>query len=212
MITAREEILARIRAANAAAGAAPAPRPEAPVDDRAGDVDLFCANVADYRADVRRAAAGAVAGEVAAALAEHDVRSLIVPDGLAEAWLAELPPGLRLRRVDAASAPSPAELDAIDAVVTSATVGIARTGTIVLDHGPGQGVRALTLVPDVHVCVIAGEQVVADLPGALARIVRGDATDRPLTWISGPSATSDIELTRVEGVHGPRTLVVVVIV
>ena len=150
--------------------------------------------VADYRAVVEQCAPDELAGLVAAAVSGH---SVVVPEGLGfEVAGAVIDTGL-----------SSAELDAIDAVVTEARVGIAETGTIVLDHGAGQGRRAITLVPDRHICVVRQDQVVADVPEAVALL----DPRRPQTWISGPSATSDIELDRVEGVHGPRNLHVIVV-
>jgi L-lactate dehydrogenase complex protein LldG len=104
-----------------------------------------------------------------------------------------------------------AELDTVDAVLTCAVVAIAETGTIVLDHTAGMGRRTLTLVPDLHVCVVTADQVVGDVPEAVARLSASVKAGRPLTWISGGSATVDIELHRVEGVHGPRTLCVVLV-
>ena len=154
--------------------------------------------MADYRARVTRCAPEQAAAAVEAAL--RGTERVVVPRGFPDdvarrVWQRVQDPG------------SPAGLDRLDAVLTTATVGIAVTGTLVLDHGPGQGRRALTLVPDRHVCVVRADQVVADVPAALALL---DPL-RPQTWVSGPSATSDIELTRVEGVHGPRTLHVVVL-
>ena len=191
-MSAREEILARVRAATtgAAAPATPAPR----VRVGAGSVELFVERVADYRAVVVRCTPEELADRVAEAV--HGC-SVVVPEGL----------GVEVSDARSDDALSAAELDDIDAVVTEATVGIAETGTIVLDHGAGQGRRALTLVPDRHVCIVRADQVVAGVPDAVARL---DGT-RALTWISGPSATSDIELDRVEGVHGPRQLHVIVV-
>jgi L-lactate dehydrogenase complex protein LldG len=174
--------------------------PQAPVPRRTPDpavdvVTLFCERVADYRAVVERCSEGELADRLRLALPEG--ARVVVPAGLD----LDVPGGVP---DDALSA---AELDALDAVVTRARLGIAETGTIVLDHGPGQGRRAITLVPDHHVCIVEAGQVVGDVPDAVAAL---DAS-RPLTWISGPSATSDIELDRVEGVHGPRRLHVIVV-
>ncbi|NYG54395.1 LUD domain-containing protein [Nocardioides perillae] len=206
-MSAREEVLGRVRAALAdvapqarAAVAPTAPRvPERPHHEV---VDLFCERVADYRAVVERCAVDELGDRVAAALA--GAARVVVPPGLADV---ALPPGLTVVVDGEPDVLGAAELDAVDAVVTAARVGIAETGTVVLDHAPDQGRRALTLVPDLHVCVVREEQVVADVPDALPLLDPA----RPLTWISGPSATSDIELSRVEGVHGPRTLHVLVV-
>ncbi len=157
-------------------------------------VALFAERAADYRAVVERVPEQDVPAAIARALTGT---RFVVPDGLPDSWL---PPGVELVRDDPPL--SALELDATDGVITGCAVAIAETGTIILDHGPGQGRRALTLVPDFHLVVVRADQVAADLPDAFARL---DPT-RPHTLISGPSATSDIELIRVEGVHGPRTL------
>ena len=194
-MSAREEILADVRGALAAADVAPVHVPRGYRATTAPDLDLFAERVADYRAVVVRCAADQVEQRIAQAL--PDGARVVVPDGLPWPVPGAVPD-------DGLSA---LDLDRIDAVVTAATVGIASTGTIVLSHGPGQGRRALTLVPDLHVCVVRADQVVADVPDAVALLDPA----RPTTWVSGPSATSDIELNRVEGVHGPRTLHVVLV-
>ena len=167
---------------------------------------LFAERAADYRAVVERvpepgpaALAAAIAG-VLAARAAAVPGPFVVPDGLPAEWLAELPSGITLARDEPPLAA--AELDQMSGVVTGCAVAIAETGTIILDHGPGQGRRALTLVPDFHLVVVREDQIAADLADAFARLDPA----RPHTLISGPSATSDIELIRVEGVHGPRNL------
>jgi L-lactate dehydrogenase complex protein LldG len=166
-------------------------------DATPASLELFVDRVEDYRARVHRVAPADVAATVAALAAGR----LVVPAGFPEQWLTGVDVVPDLPSLSAA------ELDALDGVVTSCALAIAETGTIVLDGGPGQGRRALTLVPDHHVVVVRAEQVVATVPQANARL---DAR-RPQTWISGPSATSDIELQRVEGVHGPRLLDVVLV-
>lgn len=170
----------------------------------AGTVDLLAENLADYRALVHRCRAGELAATVARLLSEHGSRSVVTPAGLPDAWLS----GADATRVIDAAANTPAELDGVDSVVTACAVAVAETGTLVLDGSPDQGRRRITLVPDHHICVVrVPEQVVSSVPQALGRL----DPRRPLTWISGPSATSDIELDRVEGVHGPRTLEVVLV-
>jgi L-lactate dehydrogenase complex protein LldG len=143
-----------------------------------------------------------LANAVRGALRKRGVTALVVPDGVPAAWL---PARLTVLRDDPPL--DTGQLDRADGVLTLCAVAIAETGTIVLDAGTGQGRRALTLLPDYHLCVVRADQIVAGVPDAIARL---DPT-RPLTWISGPSATSDIELNRVEGVHGPRTLEVVLV-
>jgi L-lactate dehydrogenase complex protein LldG len=193
-VSAREEILGRVRAALASAPEPPTVARDYRRSFEGSVLDLFAERVADYRAVVTRCAPEAVAGTVVTIL---DGARTVVPPGLP--W--------HLPHAEADTGQTAVELDGFGAVVTAAAVGIAVTGTVVLDHGPDQGRRALSLVPDLHVCVVRADQVVAGVPEAIARL---DPT-KPQTWISGPSATSDIELDRVEGVHGPRILHVVLV-
>ena len=208
-MNAREEILGRIRTA-VGGGAAPAPvardyrTGDQPRDLAAGELlELLVDRLVDYRALVRRSTTSLVAASVVAALTERGARRVAVPEGILPAGLDRLEPGIEL--VGDAPPLTPAQLDVLDGVLTGCAVAIAETGTIVLDGGNGQGRRILSLVPDYHLVVVTAAQVVAGVPEAVARL---DPT-RPQTWISGPSATSDIELDRVEGVHGPRTLEVI---
>lgn len=155
-------------------------------------VDLLAENLADYRAIVHHCDADGLASTIAGLLAERGSASVVVPAGLDEAWLAATDVTRVPDRLDS----TPHELDAVDSVVTACAVAIAETGTLVLDGSPDQGRRRITLVPDHHICVVrVPDQVVSSVPQALERLDPA----RPLTWISGPSATSDIELDRVEG-------------
>ncbi|WEH13970.1 lactate utilization protein C [Streptomyces sp. VNUA24] len=167
-------------------------------------VELLAENLADYRALVHRTDADGLAEMIAGLLRAHGSTTVLVPSGLREDWLS----ATGLTRVPDQGESTAHELDRVDSVVTACALAIAETGTIVLDGSPDQGRRRITLVPDHHVCVVrVPDQVVSSVPQALGLL----DPSRPLTWISGPSATSDIELDRVEGVHGPRTLEVVLV-
>jgi L-lactate dehydrogenase complex protein LldG len=194
-VSARDDVLARVREAQSGA-VIDVPRDY--VRSGAVSLDLLVERLEDYQAEVHRCAEV----EVPEVLRRLLTGSVVVPGGFPPQWLVPV-----VATLVADESLSAAGLDAIDAVVTTCAVAVCETGTVVLDAGPGQGRRALSLVPDRHVVVVRASQVVATVPEALQRL---DPT-RPQTWISGPSATSDIELQRVEGVHGPRHLVVVLV-
>jgi L-lactate dehydrogenase complex protein LldG len=215
--TAKETILWRVRRATR----------DVPEDERPGDVPVergyrdrdesereeivgrFAERVAEYKATVRRVREDELPGVIEETLRDRGVERLVVPPLLPEGWIPDgietLSDATRLRLTDE-------ELDASDGALTGCALGIAQTGTIVLDAGPAQGRRALNLLPDYHLCVVREEQIVGLVPEAFARLeatVKNEG--RAITFISGPSATSDIELIRVEGVHGPRTLEVLIV-
>ena len=217
MATAKETILWRVRRATR----------DVPEDERPGDVPVergyrdrdesereeivgrFAERAAEYKATVRRVREVELPGVIEETLRDRGVERLVVPPLLPEGWIPDgietLSDATRLRLTDE-------ELDASDGALTGCALGIAQTGTIVLDAGPAQGRRALTLLPDYHLCVVREEQIVGLVPEAFARLeatVKNEG--RAITFISGPSATSDIELIRVEGVHGPRTLEVLIV-
>jgi L-lactate dehydrogenase complex protein LldG len=203
--SARDAVLARIRAA-LEDGPAPVVVPreyERTLPPDTDILELFVDRVSDYRATVHRTTAAGLPETIGAVLAERRAARIVTPPGLPSDWLT------RTNAESTGDEPplSHAALDALDGVVTGCAVAIAETGTIVLDAGPDQGRRAISLLPDLHVCVVIAGQVVGTVPEALERLDPA----RPQTWISGPSATSDIELQRVEGVHGPRTLDVVLV-
>jgi L-lactate dehydrogenase complex protein LldG len=202
----RDRILARVReAVTDAPDAPPVTRdyltthtPEERI------TELLAENLADYRALVHRTTTPELPALIAALLGARGAGTVLVPPGLPDSWLS----ATTITRVRDEAETTARDLDAVDSVVTGCALAIAETGTLILDAGPDQGRRRITLVPDHHICVVhVPGQVVASVPQAMPRL---DPT-RPQTWISGPSATSDIELDRVEGVHGPRTLEVILV-
>lgn len=215
MVTAKEEIFARIRSAlsdvtDPEPTETPIPWTYGQPTKVADPVGLFLERVADYKAGVARVPAVDVPATLVEHLRDLAVRSVVLPAGIDDSWreaIAEA--GFEIISDDPQLTPD--QLDKVDAVVTAVAVGVAETGTFVMDHRADQGRRALTLVPDRHICVVRAEQIVTDMPEAIARLKPSVARDaQPLTFVSGPSATSDIELSRVEGVHGPRILRVIV--
>ena len=210
--TARDIILRRIRAALADRAATP-DAPEVPIQRAYRQVDeaprdaiiaQFVERVAEYKATVHETTDSDLPHAIAAALACRGVRTLVVPADIPDDWL---PAGIALLRDEPPLAYD--ALDGSDGVLTACALGIAQTGTIVLNGGPCQGRRAISLIPDYHLCVVREEQITGIVPEAIAALA--PRASQPITFISGPSATSDIELNRVEGVHGPRTLEVLVV-
>ena len=213
-MNAREEVLARIANAHRAA-----PPPDLRYEDIAREyritsdssvevlTELLIDRLVDYRALVRQCPVDDLGATIADALLERGARTVVVPEGVDPSWTANLSADVRTDEPSSGDRLSVSELDGVDGVITSCAAAIAETGTLILDGSPGQGRRVLTLIPDYHLCVVFADQIVPDVPQALGRL---EAT-RPLTMISGPSATSDIELNRVEGVHGPRTLEVIIV-
>ena len=213
-MSARTEVLARIAAAHRAA-----PPPDSPYEaivreyrttsdlDQSALTELLVDRLVDYKALVRRCSYDDLAGTIADALADRGAGTVVVPAGLDPSWLAGLSVEVRIDGSSGEDHRSVAELDQTDGVITTCAAVVAQTGTLILDGSPGQGRRVISLIPDYHLVVVLPNQICADVPQGLPRL---DAT-RPLTMISGPSATSDIELNRVEGVHGPRTLEVIIV-
>jgi L-lactate dehydrogenase complex protein LldG len=215
MVSAKETILWRIRRATR-----DVPEEERPENVsvergyRRGDgaphgeiVDRFAERTAEYEATVRRVQADKLPKAIEEALTRRGVKRLVVPPYLPKEWIPEGVDTLR-----DATRLTKEELDGSDGVLTGCALGIAQTGTIVLDSGRAQGRRALTLLPDYHLCVVREDQIVGLVPEAFAELEDAVKNEgRAITFISGPSATSDIELDRVEGVHGPRTLEVLIV-
>jgi L-lactate dehydrogenase complex protein LldG len=215
-LSTRDEVLGRVRAA--LQDVAPSERAEhvaVPRDyqrslglTRQATIERFAERLTDYGADVRRCAPGEEAGVVAEALAEAGARRVGLPGDLPPALR---PGGVELVADETLATRGAGGLEGLDAVLTTCSLAIAETGTICLTAGPGDGRRALTLVPDLHVCVVPAGLVVGSVPEAMERLADAARAGRPITLASGPSATSDIEMNRVAGVHGPRRLIVVLV-
>lgn len=217
MSSAKEEILRRIRSglSDVPEGARPEDVEMSRTYRRRGDrsekevVDLFARRAGEYRATVRRVEPERLPDAISQACQVQKVKKLVVPEGIPDKWL---PEGIEPLRDRPESPLTHRQLDGSDGVITTCALAVAQTGTIVLDGGRGQGRRVLTLLPDYHLCIVRAEQIVELIPQAFQQLNSTVSREgRPVTFISGPSATSDIELNRVEGVHGPRRLEVLIV-
>jgi L-lactate dehydrogenase complex protein LldG len=205
MSSAREEILRRVSGVKDAAAEQPIPRSYSRTGtlDAAGRIELFCDRLRDYGAAVHHTGPSRIPAVIGEILSDHAKQGLLVPRGLPDTWL---PAGFTFRRDDALSY---SEIDSSEGVLTGCAAAIALTGTIVLCHSENEGRRALTLIPDYHLCVVFEDQIVETVAEGIS--VMTSFASSPITTISGPSATSDIEMTRIKGVHGPRTLEVILV-
>jgi L-lactate dehydrogenase complex protein LldG len=208
MTEAKEAILVRIRQALGQTSAAdPADRRTyrtASGDTGEAVLDMFAERVRDYHAILAKVDETQLSASITAACVERGLKRLAAPPDIPDAWL---PAG-----IDIVLDEPPlrhADFDACDGALTGCYLAIAQTGTIVLDGGARSGRRVLSLIPDVHFCIVEESQIVGLVPEAIMGLA--ETRTRPITFVSGPSATSDIELSRVEGVHGPRTLHVFVV-
>jgi L-lactate dehydrogenase complex protein LldG len=202
-MSAREEVLSRVRAAIAPVAGSGAAAPEVPrgYHTRSDDgIETFIDRLHHYQAQTHRTPADALDQTVRAVLDDRGVRRIVAPEGVPDAWIERLDPLRDSPPLDAHA------LDEADGVITTCALAIAQSGTIILDGGPGMGRRILTLVPDYYLCVVRSDQIVGSLPEAIEQL----EPTRPLTFVSGPSATVDIEMVRVRGVHGPRRLEVII--
>lgn len=217
MATAKETILWRIRRAtrdvpdNERPEDVPVERGYRKEDNAVREeiVERFAERVAEYKATVHRVTEDELPGAIEDVLERRGIRRLVIPQHLPKGWI---PEGVETLRDAARPRLTNEELDESDGALTGCALGISQTGTIVLDSGRAQGRRALTLLPDYHLCIVREDQIVGLVPEAFAKLEETVTNDkRAITFISGPSATSDIELNRVEGVHGPRTLEVLIV-
>jgi L-lactate dehydrogenase complex protein LldG len=200
-VSAREEILTRVRTAIAPSVGRAAHVPRDYHTEAPSGIPLFLDRLGHYDADARVVGRCELEEAVRKALRERGAKRVVAPGGIPAGWLTNV------ESLGDSPPLTPEQLDGTDGVVTTCAVAITETGTIVLDGSAGMGRRALTLLPDYHLCVVRAEQLVGSVPEAITRL----EPTRPLTFISGPSATVDIEMVRVRGVHGPRTLEVIVV-